>query len=110
MSALIFLQLSSAEETLHWQQIVKQAQEEDHAEVMEGIAAVLKTDLGTAEQVRELRDQYATDREIDKARWQGLSDLLQKVCFGRYLPEYWWSIASISRLFKRRRNLRKQRI
>jgi predicted DNA binding CopG/RHH family protein len=46
---------------------------------MEGIAAILKADLDTTEQVRQLRDEYATDREENRVRWQRLTDLLQEV-------------------------------
>ena len=46
---------------------------------MEGIAAILKADLHTTEQVEQLREEYTADREENRIRWQKLTDLLQEV-------------------------------
>jgi len=72
------LQLVSAEETAQWQKQAKQAQEEDHVEIMEGISSILGTSMSTLQQVTEFRTEFHQEQDVDKARWQQLMDLLQE--------------------------------
>lgn len=76
--SLNILQLSSSRETQQWQQAAAHAQEEDHLQVMEGIAALTKANLFTVEQVRSLREELANQGEDVRGRLQQIMDLLQQ--------------------------------
>jgi len=56
------LQLVSAEETAQWQKQAKQAQEEDHVEIMEGISSILGTSMSTLQQVTEFAPSFTRNR------------------------------------------------
>jgi hypothetical protein len=94
-TTLTSCKLVSTEETLQWQNEVKRAQEEDHAETMEGITAILKNELMTLESVSKFRAEYMQDREEDRIRFQQLTDLLQEVKASMKLNDtkYWlWTL------------------